>query len=74
MKPLTLPEDLKTLELYCYRHRYPLMLAFLSVARSPQGQPMAVYGCHCRYREGWGLHPLTAHPQRIWTGWSHQGR
>ena len=74
MKTSQLPEDLKDIELFCYRHRYPLPLIYLSESLSPQGQPMAVYGCGCRYREGWGLDPVTRMPCRIWVGRSHQGQ
>lgn len=73
-KTPALPADLKNIELFCTRHRYPLPLVYLAESLSPQGQPMAVYGCGCHYREGWGLDEVTRMPRRIWVGRSHHGR
>lgn len=68
------PEWLDEFEPYCPHHSFPLLLAYLGMARSPDGKSMAVFGCHCRYREGWGLDPVTGQPRRVWTGRSHRGR
>jgi hypothetical protein len=70
-EPVVLPEFMKQLALLCRRHPLPLPLRFLNETVSPEGLPVAIYGCRhpdCRHREGWAQDPTSGQPCKLWEG------